>query len=70
MDFGLSSEIACNLLMSLTDASDNNRRFSNLFVTTTPDPLSGVVMTISLLRYSCSIAPKSVLEGFGPLRWM
>ena len=28
------------------DASDNSRRYSDLSITTTPDPLSGLVMTM------------------------
>ena len=39
---------ARNLLVSFTEASDNNRRYSCLSITTTPDPLSGSVITMSL----------------------
>ena len=66
MDFSLSSGTPRNLLVSLTDASDDNWKYSDLSITTTPDPLSGFVMTISLRRFNRLIAVTSVLGGFGP----
>ena len=50
MDFGLSSGTERNLLVSLTDASNSKRVYSVLSMTTTPDPLSGLVLT-SLRRF-------------------
>ena len=67
---GLSKETAQNLLESLMDASDNNCRYSDLSITTTPDPLSGLVMTMLSRHFNCSMASRSVLEGFCTLRWM
>ena len=55
MDFGLSGGTERNLLVSLTDASDLVH----------PDPVSGLVITISLRRFNCSIAVNSVLGGCG-----
>ena len=52
------------------DASDNSHRYSDLSITTTPDPLSGLVMTMSSHCFNCSMASRSVLEGFCTLRWM
>ena len=52
------------------EASDNSRRYSDLFITTTPDPLPGLVMTMSSRRFSCSMATESVLGGLCTLRWM
>ena len=67
---GLSRGTARNLLESSMDASDNSRRYSDLSITTTPDPLSGLVMTMSSRCFNCSMSSRSVLEGFCTLRWM
>ena len=53
--------------MLSTEASDNKRMYSDLSITTTPEPLSGLVITISVDRFNCLIADKSFLGGFGPL---
>ena len=65
---GEPPEIYLDPLMDVDD--DNSRRYSDLSITTTPDPLSGLVMTMSSRCFNCSIASRSVLEGFCTLRWM
>ena len=54
------------------DASDNSwRRYSELSITTSPDLLSGLVMTISIVRWRAEVSWKvSVLclEGSSVLR--
>ena len=59
-----------NFVFSLMDASDNKRRYSDLSMTTTPDPLSGFVMTISSRCFNWWMALRSDFGGLGPLRWM
>ena len=68
--FGLSGSTTLNLVASFMDASDNKRRYSGLSMTTTPEPLSGFVMTISSRRFNWLMALRSDLGDLGPLRWM
>ena len=61
-----------NFDVSFMDASDSKRRYSYLSMMTTPDPLSGFVMTISSCRFGWWMAWKSNFGGRGwpVFRWM
>lgn len=52
---------------SLMDASHSNRVYSDLSITTTREPLSGLVIIISSRFFSCWIDRASVFDGLGPL---
>ena len=62
---GLSELTAVNLAVSLMEDSLKRRTYSALSITTTPVPLSGFVITISSLRFSCSIALCNALVVWG-----
>ena len=49
---GLSKETDMDFVSSLIEASLSNRTYSDLFMTTIPDPLSGFLITISS-RFFC-----------------
>ena len=54
-----------NLMESRTEASHSNRRYSALSVTTTPEPLSGLVITKSSRRLRLLMACNRALGGVG-----
>lgn len=51
------------------EASDSRRKYSDLSITTTPEPLSGFVITMSSRFFSSSIAFKRVSGGLRPF-WL
>ena len=61
--FGLSGSTDLNLVVSFTDASDSKRSYFDLSMMTTPDPLSGFVMTISSRCLSWWMALRRVTWG-------
>ena len=48
---GLYRRIAWNLLVSLTTASDNIHRYSDLFITISPNPLCSFKITMIIHTY-------------------
>ena len=63
---GLSLLTGINLEVSAMDASERRRIYSTLSMTTTPEPLSGFVITMSSRRFSSLTAFTSDLGGRGP----
>ena len=64
--FGLSLLTEINLDVSAMGASERRRIYSVLSMTTTPEPLSGFVITMSSRRLSSLTAFTSDLGGRGP----
>ena len=58
-----------NLLVTFIDTSDSRRRFSELSITTTPDPLCGFVITMpshffrSVIAYKRALGLREVLAN-------
>ena len=61
---GLSALTSLNLLLSSTDAFRSKREYSSLFITTTPDPLSGLVMMMSFRFFKLLMASFNIFGGF------